>query len=89
MRHWSPLWGSLSLGSLQHAGGNAAYGAGCLDLDQGRKFKAGKGTHQQGAMVKLWVPVILSAENLPPKKKKKQKGKMWGLLSSRERKGGE
>ena len=34
---------------MQHAGGNVEYGAGCLDLDRGRKFKAEKGTHPQGA----------------------------------------
>ena len=45
--------GFIELGvSAQHTGGNVAYGAGCLDLDGGRKFKAGKGTHQQGA--KWW-----------------------------------
>lgn len=69
----SPLWGSLSLGSLRSTpGGNVAYGAGCLDLDHGRKFKAGKRLINKGLSGETSTSDIISREFAPKKKNKRE-----------------
>ena len=77
--------GFIELGVSVQAGGNVEYGAGCLDLDHGRKFKAGKGTHQQGA--KWWNHEYqwYYQQRIYPKKKKNKRGNVGSFKFQRKK----